>query len=87
MKKGAGNITFRGIDLYIEYEWSEYIPEKMYLSNGDPGYPAEGGDFDIYAVLVGEIDIIGLLSDKTISEIAEKFQNENSICGEGYFEE
>jgi hypothetical protein len=74
MKKGAGNITYEGIDLYIEYEWSEYIPEVRTLSNGDPGFPAEGGDFDIYLIAVEGIIITSLLSDDVIEKIAEQYQ-------------
>lgn len=73
--KGTGSVTYKDIELEIDYDTTPFVPEVRYLPNGDPGYPAEGGDFDVEAVrLVGsDVDIFELLSDKTIDEIAEKY--------------
>ena len=70
---GEGTVGFKGVDLYIKYEATPFVPEVRYLSNGDPGYPAEGGDFDIYSISVEGIEIIGLLSDETIKKIEETY--------------
>lgn len=40
-------------DLEIKFEATPYRPAVMYLRNGDPGYPAEGGeieDVEVYMV-------------------------------------
>lgn len=67
---GAGNIIFRGIELYIEYEYNMFI-SQTYES------PSEGGDFNIYLIGIGDVDIIDLLDEATINEIAEQYQQEN----------
>lgn len=52
-------------ELEIEFYYSEYIPEKWTLSNGDPGYPAEGGEFDLYSVkYMGKIKKDGSYDEK-----------------------
>lgn len=63
------DINFKGIDLRVHYETTPYSPEVRYLPNGDPGYPAEGGDFDIYSVELEGVDILCLLSQDTIDSI------------------
>ena len=72
---GTGSVTYKGIELEIDYYATPYVPEVRYLSNGDPGYPAEGVDFDVEAVRLdgSDIDIIELLSTDTISGIAEAY--------------
>ena len=69
----TGEINFRGVDLEIEYEATPYRPAVYYLSNGDPGYPEEGGDFDIGAVYVGGVDIFELLTEDTLQLIATAY--------------
>ncbi|GEM_PF-3995803 len=38
--------NYEVIECEVEFEISTYVPEKAYLSNGDPGYPAEGGEVE-----------------------------------------
>ncbi len=58
-------------DVTLEYDDQEYrvkgfqsayIPAVMYLKNGDPGYPAEGGEieeFDVWKILDDGTEIEG----------------------------
>jgi hypothetical protein len=69
----TGTINFRETDLEIEADATPYVPARWTLSNGDPGYPAEGGEFDIYSVKVAGVEIFELLSPETIQEIAEQY--------------
>lgn len=73
MSEGTVTITFGESDIEMEigYEATPYRPEVRYLSNGDPGYPAEGGDFDIYEVRVGGVNIISLISKNDMDKIQE----------------
>ena len=75
----SGHVTYKGIELEIDYYSTPYVPEVRYLSNGDPGYPAEGGDFDVEAVrlLGSDVDIFELLSESTIEEIGSAFIEQN----------
>ena len=59
-------------DLEIEFEATPYRPAVMYLSNGDPGYPEEGGDFDIYSIKKNGVELINKLSSKQIDRIQDQ---------------
>lgn len=48
------NFTYRG--LAIEAKMEEYTPAVLTLSNGDPGYPAEGGGCESYTWEVDDLD-------------------------------
>lgn len=37
--------------LDVSASFSDYSPAVMYLSNGDPGYPAEGGEIEELTVV------------------------------------
>ena len=71
MSTGSVTITYCDIEMQIEYEATPYRPAVYYLSNGDPGYPEEGGDFDIYEVIVGGANIISLIKDEDMDEIQQ----------------
>jgi len=77
----SGSLEFKGVTLDIEFEATEYVPAKMYEDNGDPGSPEEGGDFTIETVLVEGVNIIELLSEDTILDIARQYQEENDLFG------
>lgn len=34
------------VDLTVSFALTSYSPAVMYLANGDPGYPAEGGEIE-----------------------------------------
>jgi hypothetical protein len=40
------------VELEVDYDVSAYVPARFYLANGDPGYPAEGGEVDFSATVV-----------------------------------
>lgn len=77
--QGSGYVTYKNIELEIDYYSTPYVPEVRYLPNGDPGHPAEGGDFDVEAVrlLGSKVDIFELLSPETIHEIGSAFIEKN----------
>ena len=70
---GTTFITFGDddVELRIEYETTPYRPAVYYLSNGDPGYPEEGGDFDINEIIVDGQDIISSFSKDELDRITE----------------
>lgn len=74
---GTGSVTYKGIDLMVDYYATPYVPEVWFEDNGDPGSPAEGGDFEIEAVRVNDTDITDLLSPRVIEEIEQAYCNEN----------
>lgn len=62
-----------------------YRPAVMYLKNGDPGYPAEGGDLNDFTVeLFGE-DITEKLDPIQLENLQNEFiENESNADNRGY---
>jgi len=75
MKTGYASVSVYNFDFDVEYEYSEYIPEVRTLSNGDLGYPAEGGELYITEVKLNGVDIYDLLADHVVNNIIEKITN------------
>jgi len=69
MRTGTKTVIVYDVELEVEYETSEYVPEVHTLSNGDPGYPAEGGELYITSVRVNGTDIYELISDAVMNQI------------------
>ena len=76
MAKGEGTIKYWGVDIDIEYYYEPFVPGRMYMSNGDPGYPDEGGEFYIEKAFIGGQDVTELLEDK-LESIAEAYWEQN----------
>jgi hypothetical protein len=75
--KSTATMTFQGIKLEIEYYSTPFVPGKWTLSNGDPGYPDEGGEFYIESIKAGGVEIFDLLSDEKVREIEEDYLKQN----------
>lgn len=59
--KCCGSIEFEGIEVLYEAEVTgseEYIPGRMYMPNGDPGYPDEWdcSDISLYKITCVDTD-------------------------------
>lgn len=70
------------LDVTIRYTFTPGRPGKMYLKNGDPGYPADPCEVDIDEVLSGDHDVTWLLSEAISNDdgiISRIIENENSI--------
>jgi hypothetical protein len=66
-----------GITIRVVGEISRYYPAVMYLPNGDPGYPAEGGDIVDYKIFDkatgAEIeDSDGKILDAVLDDVMEQ---------------
>jgi len=83
----SGSLKFKGVILKIEFEATKYVPAKMYEDNGDPGSPAEGGEFIVETVLVEGVNIFDLLSESVILDIAIQYQEENDLFGENDYDD
>ena len=46
------------VKVHYKIERSRYYPAVMYLSNGDPGYPAEGGEIEAMDVTNDDGDVL-----------------------------
>jgi hypothetical protein len=73
MPSGQGTINYWGTDIDIQYYYEPFTPGRMYMNNGDPGYPDEGGEFYIEQAWIGGQEVTELLEDK-LEAIAIAYQ-------------
>ncbi len=57
--------------LAVSANVSPYVPARHYLSNGDPGYPAEGGEVTDLEVILPEGKLVELPS-RLLTLLCEK---------------
>lgn len=67
-------VTVLEVDLDVEFDATPYRPAVMYLSNGDPGYPAEGGEVEVTDVFLDGVSVVRLLSQWTMDQIQTKLE-------------
>ncbi len=67
-------VEILGVDLEVEFDHTPYRPAVMYLRNGDPGYPAEGGDIEVTDVFLDGVSVVQLLSQWTMDQIKAKLE-------------
>lgn len=67
--KGSTNITYKGIPLEVDYDFTPPRDGKWTLNNGDPGYPDEPAELDIESVYVIDSNVYDILSDESLNEI------------------
>lgn len=58
--------------IFVQFNYLPSTPGRMYLSNGDPGYPPEPAEFDINAVFIGEKEITDYDYDEVYEALLEK---------------
>ena len=84
----TANITYRGVDLVVEYDYS---PEEAAQHYGDAPYPGCPEQVDIGEVLVGKVDISSLLDIDVIhaleSEVLEYREGARQAAEEDRAEE
>lgn len=65
-------------ELFVTFTFYPGAEGKMYLRNGDPGYPEEPSEVDIISVATGKggFDLFNILSDKALEDIEEACASE-----------
>lgn len=58
-------------EVEVQYTYSPGRPGKMYLRNGDPGYPPEPAEAEIIAVYLFGHDILSQLPDKSFDSLLD----------------
>jgi hypothetical protein len=76
MAQGTGTINYWGVDIDIVYQYEPFVPGRIWMDNGDPGYPDEGGEFYIEKAFIGGQDVTELLEDK-LENIAIAYQEKH----------
>ena len=74
MAQGEGTIKYNEVEIDIKYYYEPFTPGRMYMDNGDPGYPDEGGEFYIKQAWIGNQDVTELLGENKLEEIAIAYQ-------------
>lgn len=69
------------VELDVEAEISAYYNGVMYLSNGDPGYPPEGGEVEEMVVRLPDGRELKRWPDALDEALVERAQEEHSNNG------
>jgi hypothetical protein len=64
------------IEVDLDGSISKYYPAVMYLRNGDPGYPEEGGELEDFTVTLDGKDITDELSKEEYDRLSCQFMEE-----------
>jgi len=65
----TATVNYNGVDLTVTGEYQPGYEGKMYMRNGDPGYPGEAASIDDIDILHCGESIYSLLSDEMIDDI------------------
>lgn len=60
-------------EILVEFTVSKYYPAVMYLSNGDPGYPEEGGEVEVSSAIRQDTMTEVELTDSEIGTLSEEW--------------
>jgi hypothetical protein len=77
------------IEVEVEMDYYRGCEMRMYMRNGDPGYPAEPPEAEVQKVFIGlndqRRDISDLLSPDEISDLEDQFlEDEPELDGPDY---
>lgn len=70
-------------EIAVKFTVSKYHPAVMYLRNGDPGYPAEGGEVEVDSAIRTDTGEEVELTDSEIEGLAEEASDEGDEGDEG----
>lgn len=76
--RGEGQLKYKGVVMDLVFESEAFIPVVWTLSNGDPGYPSEGGDFYIEEIWIDGQNCSDLL-EPFFEDIAEIYLTINRL--------
>ena len=72
-------ITYNGVEMEVTGEYYKGCRGRMYLRNGDPGYPDEPAEFEIESIKIGDVEVLSLFDDMAVRKIR--------ALGGSYYEE
>ena len=62
----------------VDYTYSAGRPGKMYMPNGDPGYPEEPAEAEILNVWLHGLDVLQYLTDKALNSLLDTIASNHS---------
>ena len=65
-------VEYAGIEFEVFGDYIPPVPGRMYMRNGDPGYPSEPAYMEDLDIQLNGISLIDVLRDKAIEDIEEK---------------
>jgi hypothetical protein len=79
-----------GLPVNVEFTYVPARPGRMYLSNGDPGYPPEESEVDLVSVtheVKGEsFDMLADLGGRAMTDLCEKAEAHALAMAEAHLE-
>lgn len=84
----AHNVKTITIELEVEVEFNFYpgSPGRMYMPNGDPGYPPEPDELEVLSVALttaeGKADILPYLTEAYVEELETRLLESSYDEGE-----
>ncbi len=65
-------------EVQVDYTYSAGRPGKMYMPNGDPGYPDEPAEAEILNVWLYGLDVLQYLTDNSYDSLLDTISNNHS---------
>ena len=65
-------------EISVDYTYSAGRPGKMYLRNGDPGYPEEPAEVEIVNVWLYGICVLQYITDKSYDSLLDTITSNHS---------
>ena len=65
-------------EISVDYTYNAGRPGKMYLRNGDPGYPDEPAEAEILNVWLYGRDVLQYLTDKSYDSLLDTITSNHS---------
>ena len=65
-------------DVQVDYTYSPGRPGKMYMPNGDPGYPDEPAEVEILNVWLYELDVLQYLHAQSYDSLLDTISTDHS---------
>lgn len=65
-------------EVQVDYTYSAGRPGKMYMPNGDPGYPDEPAEAEILNVWLHGLDVLQYLTDNSYDNLLDTITSNHS---------
>ncbi len=65
-------------EVQVDYTYSAGRPGKMYMPNGDPGYPDEPAEAEILNVWLYGLDVLQYLTDNSYDSLLDTITSNHS---------
>jgi len=64
-------IEIDSIPFFVSYDYTKGTPDRLYMPNGDPGYPGDPAEVYLNSVLLEDWELLEYLDKHTLERIEE----------------